>query len=175
MHYAMQRWITQLASSCKLLHGSPTFPRYRSSLIRREKWQDTLLNGWWETSHNICNSWIKNLEISPNLQIGNNAINALFFHDRLLRRQLGRATGPLTYWSMPLVSFRSQMCYNQVCASPLSTMLQLELILLIGYEFSEISLRSSYVTETTLSKVQKSSLLLAYEVNAVGPILVIKV
>lgn len=31
------------------------------------------------------------------------------------------------------------------------------------------------VTETTLSKVQKSSLLLAYEVNAVGPILVIKV
>ncbi|CAN6356949.1 unnamed protein product [Urochloa humidicola] len=28
--------------------------------------------------------------------------------------------------------------------------------------------------ETTLSKVQKSSLLLAYEVNAVGPILVIK-
>lgn len=31
------------------------------------------------------------------------------------------------------------------------------------------------VTETTLIKVQKSSLLLAYEVNAVGPILVIKV
>jgi hypothetical protein len=30
-------------------------------------------------------------------------------------------------------------------------------------------------TETTLSKVQKSSLMLAYEVNAVGPILVIKV
>uniref|UniRef100_A0A453JQ14 Uncharacterized protein n=1 Tax=Aegilops tauschii subsp. strangulata TaxID=200361 RepID=A0A453JQ14_AEGTS len=28
--------------------------------------------------------------------------------------------------------------------------------------------------ETSLSKVQKSSLLLAYEVNAVGPILVIK-
>lgn len=31
------------------------------------------------------------------------------------------------------------------------------------------------VSETTLSKVQKSSLLLTYEVNAVGPILVIKV
>lgn len=30
-------------------------------------------------------------------------------------------------------------------------------------------------TETTLRKVEKSSLLLAYEVNAVGPILVIKV
>ena len=29
--------------------------------------------------------------------------------------------------------------------------------------------------ETTLTKVQKSSLLLSYEVNAVGPILVIKV
>lgn len=36
-----------------------------------------------------------------------------------------------------------------------------------------LSLISS--TETTLSKVEKSSLLLAYEVNAVGPILVIKV
>ena len=32
-----------------------------------------------------------------------------------------------------------------------------------------------FLSETTLSKVQKSSLLLAYEVNAVGPILVIKV
>jgi len=30
-------------------------------------------------------------------------------------------------------------------------------------------------TETTLNKVEKSSLMLAYEVNAVGPILVIKV
>jgi hypothetical protein len=29
--------------------------------------------------------------------------------------------------------------------------------------------------ETTLSKVQKSSLLLTYEVNAIGPILVVKV
>jgi len=33
----------------------------------------------------------------------------------------------------------------------------------------------SPATETTLSKVQKSTLMLAYEVNAVGPILVIKV
>lgn len=32
-----------------------------------------------------------------------------------------------------------------------------------------------YNTETTLSKLEKSSLMLAYEVNAVGPILVIKV
>lgn len=30
-------------------------------------------------------------------------------------------------------------------------------------------------TETTLSKVEKSSLLLAYEINAIGPVLVIKV
>jgi len=30
-------------------------------------------------------------------------------------------------------------------------------------------------TETTLNKVEKSSLMLAYEVNAVGPILVMKV
>jgi hypothetical protein len=30
-------------------------------------------------------------------------------------------------------------------------------------------------TETTLSKLEKSSLLLAYEVNAIGPVLVIKV
>lgn len=32
-----------------------------------------------------------------------------------------------------------------------------------------------FKTETTLNKVEKSSLMLAYEVNAVGPILVIKV
>lgn len=32
-----------------------------------------------------------------------------------------------------------------------------------------------FSTETTLSKVQRSSLLLAYDINAVGPILVIKV
>lgn len=32
-----------------------------------------------------------------------------------------------------------------------------------------------YLAETTLTKVEKSSLLLAYEVNAIGPILVIKV
>ncbi|RWV87255.1 hypothetical protein BHE74_00015684 [Ensete ventricosum] len=32
-----------------------------------------------------------------------------------------------------------------------------------------------YLAETTLTKVEKSSLLLAYEVNAIGPVLVIKV
>jgi hypothetical protein len=32
-----------------------------------------------------------------------------------------------------------------------------------------------YCTETTLNKLEKPSLMLAYEVNAVGPILVIKV
>jgi hypothetical protein len=39
----------------------------------------------------------------------------------------------------------------------------------------EIGLLAFRVTETTLSKVQKPSLLLAYEVDAVGPILVVKV
>lgn len=38
-----------------------------------------------------------------------------------------------------------------------------------------IYLLSFFSTETTLSKVQRSSLLLAYDINAVGPILVIKV
>ncbi|KAL7241392.1 hypothetical protein ACSBR1_014062 [Camellia fascicularis] len=37
-----------------------------------------------------------------------------------------------------------------------------------------LSIPDVFQPETTLSKVQKSSLLLAYEVNAVGPILVIK-
>lgn len=32
-----------------------------------------------------------------------------------------------------------------------------------------------FSTETTLNKVERASLLLAYEINAVGPILVIKV
>ncbi|KAB2041010.1 hypothetical protein ES319_D02G119900v1 [Gossypium barbadense] len=38
-----------------------------------------------------------------------------------------------------------------------------------------LSIPSVLQPETTLSKVQKSSMMLAYEVNAVGPILVIKI
>lgn len=40
----------------------------------------------------------------------------------------------------------------------------------VGFHSSNV-----FGIETTLNKVQRASLLLAYEVNAVGPILVIKV
>ncbi|RVW40824.1 C-factor [Vitis vinifera] len=44
----------------------------------------------------------------------------------------------------------------------------------LPYDLDLVLRKGTESTETTLSKVQKSSLLLAYEVNAVGPILVIK-
>ena len=49
------------------------------------------------------------------------------------------------------------------------------IILLFLLKPSSQSYSSICSTETTLTKVEKSSLLLAYEINAVGPIMVIKV
>jgi hypothetical protein len=46
----------------------------------------------------------------------------------------------------------------------------------VSYKFVLVDCISYlHYTETTLNKLEKSSLMLSYEVNAVGPILVIKV
>lgn len=51
-----------------------------------------------------------------------------------------------------------------------------ELVYLFQFIIRAYNLFSLFFsTETTLKKVERSSLMLAYEVNAVGPILVMKV
>jgi hypothetical protein len=106
----------------------------------------------------------------------------VLFRGRLRRPRLGRPTDLSTCWSMPPAYSQSQMSYNQVCSPHIhreTVWFILDHCLLVCIRLvtglTEIRLLWSDAAETSLSKVQKSSLLLAYEVNAVGPILVIKV